>query len=235
MSVKRAVTNVAIAQDVLEQIHERAIGTVQLAAARSSYKNASRPRWTGNASFLADAQGGDPRCTAHHDDVLRKFMESSVVYTPQHANLTRIVRAAARHVDAMTHCQLALARTLARFWECAGVAWNVVVDGALAVVGWENAVRDLEGAMHADRHAARPEPWKLADTIAGVSTAAVSALARTPSAEMVMAGIRVHENQTDAAVARRWLDTLCCAFVAPAPLVDADFVGCTPAHHSGPV
>ena len=232
-STKRSVANVAIAQDVLEHTFQRAVDVLRLATIRARSSNSSLHRWGGNASFLADARTIDPMCPAPKDDVLRDFLESIVSYTPQHANLTRVVRAAARHVYAMSLCQVSLWRSLSRFWECTGTAWNVITDGTLAIVGWENSLRELDIAIQVDVHAPRPEAWKIAESIASVSTAAVSALSRHPVAELVISGLRVYENRTDSSVSQRWLDTLCCGFVRPDPVVVAEFDGCTPAHHTG--
>ena len=231
--LKRAVASVFAAQDVLAHVHAGAVQTVQAAATHADHNRTRHPRWTGNATFMTEARVRGAECPAPRDDLLRRFLHTRVGYTPQHANLTRVARAVARHLVAVTECQLETARTLARFWECAAGAWNVVVEGTGALAGWELAARALESALQVDEHAERPQAWVLADEVRSVADAAVTAMARTSSATVVTDAIkRYHEGRTAAVVARRWLDTLCCGFVGPAPLVDAPFDGCVPAHHA---
>jgi hypothetical protein len=156
-------------------------------------------------------------CVAKTDMLLELFLHSSrVSFTPDHANLTLVIRSAARYVLDIGSCQLRSAEKVLHFWECVGDALHFrqhAPDAPLALLQRRLSTLNSQLMEKVDDEALCHELLALADAVLKVATMSSSLAVSNISSSTYV-----------------WIDILCCTIRSPYALVQTDSISCRPLH-----
>jgi hypothetical protein len=168
------------------------------------------------------------KCNGNTDQLLGSFLETSrASFTPEHANMTLVIRKAARYILDVGMCQLKVSQRVLHFWECAGYNLHIKQIGSSAALAlFERNLEILRQSLRADITSIRPD----SETLSNELLTTADAFLNVASVGTIL-GQRVHESfllHTDNE--HFWIDILCCSVKSPQPLISNTELRCLPFH-----
>jgi hypothetical protein len=168
------------------------------------------------------------KCTGDTNRLLMSFLESSrASFTPEHANMTLVVRNAAQYILDVGTCQLKVSKRVLHFWECVGYNLHIKQIGPDApLASLERNLEILRQSLRTDISSIRPDSETLSHDL--LTTA--DAFLNVASIGTILSQ-RVHETfLLHTATEHFWVDILCCSVKSPQPLISNTELHCLPVH-----